>query len=888
MTYRKLIIYIKLIVIMAGIAYGIIGAPDHAIAQDDDKPVNVLILPFKIDADANSNYLRTQIPETIGTYLGRSGASIVPQKAAENLATTPGIEAFQAARRHAATHIISGRFSKVGTGFVLETVVTPTDRTLQPTVLKSEGRSIENLLNVLNKLTDDIGKKLFQDKIIADIRIKGNQRIESDAILRMIQSKIGSVFQPKQLSEDLRAIYGMGYFDDLRVDAQPDPKGKIITFHVKEKATIRRIKFKGNKHFNDDKLKENLTISTGSILNIYKIRNNIDLIVNLYKEDNYHQVKVDYSSRNLDNNQTDLQFIIDEGERLYITNVNFVGNQTFTDKQLKKEISTSPKGFFYWLTSSGDLDKATLDQDVARLNAFYHNKGYIRARIGDPQIDILEDEIHVAIKIDEGPRFKVGGIDVSGDLIFPKETLLKQLHIGDEDYFNREKLQHDVIALTDLYGDEGYAYADVAPQVIENKEQLLVDVTYRIQKKQQVYFEDIFITGNTRTRDKVIRRELWVHEQEMFSGKALKRSIRNLYRLDYFEDIKVKTLRGDDDDKMVLNIDVKEKPTGNFSFGAGFSSEENLFLLGGVSMRNFLGRGQTLKFNGQIGAATTRFTFSFTEPWLFDTHLSFTGLLYNQEKDYDEYDVNSMGGGVRFSYPIFDYTRFYWGYTYDISEVDDIDDDAADTIWELEGRNATSSVSIGVGYDSRDRTFNTTEGSKHSINFEYAGLGGDIGFNKTKVETGWYFPLYKGVVGFIHGKAGVVLENSKDKLLPDYEKFYLGGINSLRGFDYRGVHLTEINEKGEESKVGGELMTQLNFELIIPLYSKMGFMGVVFYDTGNVYEDQIDLGDLRSSWGYGIRWYSPIAPIRIEYGNIIDPRDDEEDGRWEFTLGGAF
>jgi outer membrane protein insertion porin family len=888
MINRKLTTFAILIFTLTCIVYGIPGIPEYADALESDAPVQILILPYKINADANSNYLRTQIPEVLGTYLGRSGATIVPQNVAENLSTTPDDEVFQVARRNNATHIISGRYDTAGTGFSLETWVTPTDRQSSPIILKSTGRNIENLLNVLKELSDDIGKKLFQYKIIADIQVKGNNRIESDAILRMIHSKVGSVYQPSQLSEDLRAIYGMGYFDDLRVESQSGPNGKIITFQVKEKATIRRIKFKGNRHFNDDKLRENLTISTGSILNIYKIRNNIDLIANLYKEDNYHQIKVDYTTEDLENNQTDLEFIIDEGERLYITNVIFEGNHTFTDRQLKKEISTSPKGFFYWLTSSGDLDKATLNQDMARLNAFYHNQGYIKARIGEPQVDILENEIHVTIKINEGPRFKVGKIDVSGDLIYPKETLLKPLHIGDDAYFNREKLQQDVISLTDLYADKGYAYADVAPYIKEDNDKLLVDITYQIQKKQQVYFENILITGNTRTRDKVIRRELWVHEQDMFNGKALKRSIRNLYRLDYFEDIKVKTLKGSDEDKMVLNIDVKEKPTGTFSFGAGFSSEENLFLLGGISMRNFLGRGQTLNFNGQIGAATTRFTFSFTEPWLFDTHLSFTGLVYNQDKKYSEYEVHSIGGGLRFSYPIFDYTRVYWGYTYDISEVDEIDQDAPDTIWDLEGTNATSSANIGLGYDSRDRAFNPTEGSKHSINFEYAGLGGDIGFNKTTVETGWYFPLYKGFIWFIHGKAGVVLENSDDKLLPDYEKFYLGGINSLRGYEYRGIHLTEINENGEESKVGGEMMAQFNVELIIPLYAKMGLMGVVFYDTGNVYDDQIDLGNMRSSWGYGVRWYSPIAPIRIEYGNIIDPRDDEEDGRLEFTLGGAF
>jgi outer membrane protein insertion porin family len=339
---------------------------------------------------------------------------------------------------------------------------------------------------------------------------------------------------------------------------------------------------------------------------------------------------------------------------------------------------------------------------------------------------------------------------------------------------------------------------------------------------------------------------------------------------------------------MVLKLDLTEKSTGMFSFGAGYSSEESFFLVGSIALRNFLGRGQTIKLNGTIGGSTTRYTVSFTEPWLFDTQWSATVHLYDQDKDYNEYDLDSLGGGLSFGYPVFDYTRLYFGYSYDISDVTIEKPEASDTIRELEGTNTTSKVHVGMAYDSRYPVLYTNEGSKHSLTFWHAGLGGDIGFNKAIAETGWYIPLFKGFVGFLHGKAGVVKKTSDDKLLPDYQKFYLGGINTMRGYEWRGIHLSELNEKGELSKVGGELMVQFNFEFLIPLYPKLGVRGVVFYDMGNVYDDYIDLGDLRSSWGYGIRWNSPLAPIRVEYGHVIDPREGEEDGRLEFTLGGAF
>ena len=740
---------------------------------------------------------------------------------------------------------------------------------------------------------------------MAEVKITGNRRIEADAIARVIQTKAGDIFQKDQISKDIKSIFEMGYFDDLRVDSETGPKGVIVTFYVKEKPTIRRIKFTGNLRFNDEELKENLTITTGSILNIYKVRNNIEQIESMYKEKNYHQAKVTYKLTPLDNNQADIDFIIEEGPKLYVTDIQFEGNKSFKTKTLKKQIQTSEKGFFYWFTSSGDLDRTKLDQDAALLSNFYLNQGYINARVADPQVDLGEEGIRITFKIEEGARFKVGNIDVAGDLILPKADLLKDLELGESVYFNREKLRNDVIALTDLYGNYGYAYADIKPLVKENAERLIVNITYEIEKKQEVYYEKIFIDGNTRTRDKVIRRELKVHEQERFDGAALKKSIRRLYRLNYFEDIKVDSLRGSADDKMVLKLNVTEKPTGQFQFGAGYSSEENVFLVGSVVENNFLGRGQTLKVEGTVGSSTQRYNVGFTEPWLFDIPLSATINAYDQVKDYLDYDRDSNGGSLGFSYPIFEYTRIYWSYAYDASNVTEIAEDADETIKELEGTLVTSSMSLSLGYDSRDSLYTPTEGSKNIITFEYAGLGGDVGFRKVMAESGWYFPLFKGLVGFIHGRAGTVTSNGGDWILPDYEKFYLGGINSLRGFDYRDIHITNTHVETDagadgilgtsddvittvETETGGTKMAQFNFEIIIPIVKKMGIMGVVFFDAGNVYEDSIDLGDLRRTAGYGFRWFSPLAPIRIEYGRVLDKREGESSGGWEFTMGSAF
>ena len=852
------------------------------------EPVKVMVLPFDVHATGDLRYLSTQIAEVLSDHLEKDGAKIIKYASDALNASKETSTIRKMAQQQGVDHIVWGSFTLIGEKFSLDARMLGPFDPKGPASFTAKGVKLENLLKVLKSLSDDIGFALFQHEIVEAIQIKGNKRIETDAILNQVRTKAGSIYKTDQVTQDLKTIYKMGFFDDLRAKADKGDKGTIITFHVTEKPTIRRIRIKGNIRFDDEEVKENLTVNTGAILNIFKIRSNLEQIEAMYKEKNYHQISVDYKVLPQKNNQADIEFIVDEGPKVYVTDIDFEGNKSFSAKKLKKQIQTSEKNFFYWISSAGDLDRTKLDQDAALLNTFYSNLGYIRVRVADPVMEIGEEGIHITFKIEEGPRFKVGKIDVSGDLIKSKAELLKNLKLGKSVYYNREKLRSDIIALTDLYGVHGYAYADINPRVNEDTDNMVVDVTYEIQKKQEVYFENILISGNTLTRDKVIRRELKVFEKERFDGAALKRSIRNLYRLDYFEDIKVNSLKGSKDDQMVLKIDVTEKPTGMFTFGAGFSSEENVFLAGSVSERNFLGRSQTLKLAAEFGASTTKFDLSYTEPWLFDIPLSATLLTYNQEKDYSEYDRNSLGGGLGVSYPIFDYTRAYLSYAYDSSDVSNIESDADDTIKELEGTNVTNSISVAIGYDSRDKAFNPTEGSKHRISFEHAGLGGDVGFNKSILDTGWYFPLFKGLIGFVHGKTGFVEKVGDDSLLPDYEKFYLGGINSMRGFDHRGIHLTNVNSENIETKIGGTSMLQFNFEIIVPISKELGLMGVVFYDAGNVYDDHIDFGDLRRSAGYGIRWYSPLAPIRIEYGTILDKREDEGSGRWEFTMGGAF
>ena len=871
-------ILLILFFLIADVAYG-------------QQSIRVVILPFEVYAQEDLSYLKQQIPEVIKTQLEQEGARILildqETLASRGFRTDSPAAIRQIGVETGGSYVIWGSLTWLGQNFSLDAKMLPAKKVEDPHVFSAEGQGVENLPATVKALVQQMSLKLFKRETIVEVQIKGNQRIEEDAIRRIIKIKKGDVFNLKNISDELKAVYAMGYFDDVRVDAETVADGKVIIFMVKEKPTVRGILVDGNSWvYDDDEIKEVLTIRKGSILNINTIQSDMRRIEELYKEKNFYNVKVKFNVYPQKENQADIEYEIDEGKKFHIDKIIFVGNSAFSAGKLKGLMGTSEESLLSWVTSAGDLNEENLSQDMASLASFYQNQGYIQARIGEPEIKFEEAGIVITIRIVEGPQFKVGEVTMSGDLIIPPEQMLEKLKILEEEYYNRDILRLDVIALTDIYADEGYANVDIAPRIEQDPEQLVVNITFDVAKGQQVYFEEIIISGNSKTRDKVIRRQLQVYEQELYGGRRLKRSIRNLYRLDYFEDIKVDTVKGSADDKMKLRIDVTEKNTGAFSFGAGYGNVEYLFLTASVSERNLFGRAQTLALKGQLGAKTRKFTLSFTEPWLFDIPLSAGVDIYNWNYNYSTYDKDSIGGKLRFGYPVIDFTRINLTYTYDIADIKNVSDDAANSIKNDAGEHIKSSITTSLRYDSRNDRFHPTQGSSHSGSYEFAGIGGTVGFNKIIGETGWYFPLIWKTVGVLHGKAGYV-KALEGKTLPDYEKFYMVGIDALRGFERDD--LSPRDENGSE--IGGNKFVQANVEVRFPLVPQAGVYGVVFFDTGDIYaeSEDIELDNLRESAGVGIRWLSPMGPVRLEYGWILDPKQtDSASGNWEFSMASAF
>ncbi|OAG28494.1 outer membrane protein assembly factor BamA [Thermodesulfatator autotrophicus] len=756
----------------------------------------------------------------------------------------------------------------------------------------------EELENLAQKAASLLIKALVGQQIVAEVKIKGNVRMDADAIYPVLSLKAGDIFDPKKIREDIKNIYKLGYFDDVRADVEQTKEGLIVTYILREKPVVKRIVYQGNKAIKTKELQKITELKPYSILNLQKIDEAAEKIKLFYKEQGFYDTKVEPLVKMLNPREARVIFKIKEGKKVYIKKITFEGNKAFSDKDLKKLLEISEKGTFSWLKKiktfvtggipPGVYSYGGLYRSLGKIVAFYQNHGYIDVRVGEPQVKRKGEWVYITIPVEEGPRYTVGQVDIEQDLFKNKNFIIEKLELPKEKYFNREALRRDIMKITDLFADKGYAYARVEPKIERDPKKHQVNVVFKVDKGPLVYVNRIEITGNTRTRDKVIRRELLVVEQRPFSATRLKKSENRLRRLGYFEDVSISTEKGIKEDQMDINVKVKEQPTGTFSIGAGYSSTDKLLFMAEISQRNFLGKGQTLSFQGYFGARTTRYNLSFTDPYFRDTKFSLGLNLYDWTREYDDYTRESKGFAIKIGYLWRPDIRFHLAYRYDDSNLTDYYYYASEIIRESADIHITSSIELGVTRDSRNHFFDPTRGSLTSIFYEHAGgfLGGDSAYEKITATFSYYHPLFWDVVGHIRVGAGYVTEGSGGKL-PVFEKFYLGGLDSVRGYRYGDISPIDP-ETGE--RIGGEHMFFAQTEAIFPLVKSMGLKGVVFFDMGNVWDQETGyrFSEVRKSVGFGIRWLSPMGPLRIEWGFNIDTQPGEEKSNWNFRIGGVF
>jgi outer membrane protein insertion porin family len=759
-----------------------------------------------------------------------------------------------------------------------------------PTFYFETAKSLDELKDKLTKIVSDINGYISREFRITSIAPEGNDRIDSGAILRKIETKPGDIYNPAALRRDLKAIYGMGYFNDVQIDVSDSKGGKKVIFRVVEKPVIKTVTFSGINELKEEDVKAAANIKEHYILNPPKISEAEQAILQLYKTKGYYGAKVKSEISYPDDTGAVVKFTIEEGEKIYIKEINFEGNVTFDDDELRDEIETSEKWFLSWLTEGGLLDKTKIEQDAQRIVAFYQNHGFLDAKIGEPRIEQKGEWLYVTFVIEENTRYRVGTVDLSGDLIKDKSELLPLLSIRDQTYLSRQAIRDDILKLTDLYAEAGYAFASVKPITTKAASGDRIDVNFKIDKGNLVYIDRISIKGNTRTRDNVIRRELRIAEGGLFNSKALRDSTQALQRLMYFEEVNITPEPSLDPNRMNVIVEVKEKATGTFSIGAGYSSVDKFILMGQISENNFLGRGDTLSFSANLSGSSNRFNLGYTNPHLNDSALSWGTDLFSTEREYDDYTKQSKGGGLRVGYPLIEKWRIYGNYNYTDTDLSDVSENASYVIRNSIDLHITSAIKTSLIRDTRNKRYSASEGSRNVVSVEYAGgpLGGDAQFTKVEGSSGWWFPVISKLVFHFQVSAGQVFENDPNKL-PVYERFYLGGLNSVRGFEYGKISPIDP-ETGE--RIGGDKMWYTNTEFIFPLVESQGLMGVLFFDSGQVLNDQEDWGDanenIKKSAGTGIRWLSPMGPLRVVWGYNLDPMEGEDQSVWDFSIGGTF
>ncbi len=855
---------------------------------------NTLFLPLKINA-TDSNVLAHQADTDLEAVLAARDFAMLSRTAAEDLfdyqgTWPPPAAALSKALEHSGKDYAAvGSLTVIGGRISVDMQIIDLLEPSKPKTAYKEGVSAADLPAVLEGILADILGYTNRDLIIASVAPAGNKRIDSGAILGKISTKAGEVYSPDSLRKDLKAIFSMGYFDNVSIEVNDSAKGKKVVFRVQEKPLISKVSFAGLQELEEEDVKDAAGVKANTILNPAALNDAVKKITELYRSKGYYSAKVSFKIEHPDPQSTNVVFDISEGGKMSVADIRFVGNNSFEVSELKGEIETGTwKWYSSWITGSGTLKMDVLRQDADRLAVFYSNHGFIDVKVAEPEVEQNDKDLLITFTIEEGPRYKLGSLDVDGDLLKSREELLDMLDIRKEQFFNRKVLHDDILKLTDIYAEQGYAFAEIDPKVKKSAENRTVDLILNIDKGGLVSVNRLEIQGNTRTRDNVIRRDLAVEEGGTFNSKALRDSVKKLQRLGFFEDVNVTPKPTADGEQMDVLVAVKERATGQFSIGAGYSSSDKLMFMGEISEDNFLGLGTRLSFTANLSSVTTKYNLSYTDPRIFDSRVSAGIDAFNWEREYTDYTKSSTGGGLRLGHHLIEEWRIYYGYTWTDTTLEDISEDASDYILESAKINITSAFKLSFVRDTRNKLFNTDSGSRNSLSVEYAGgvFGGEAEYTKVEASTGWYQPLPLSTV--LHGRltAGKAFENEDGKL-PVYENFYLGGMNSIRGF--KSSTVSPINADNGE-KYGGDKMWFANLELYFPLITDAGVRGLVFSDVGNVYaqDDDWDLGEMKKTAGLGINWLSPMGPLRLVWGYNLDSQAGDEDAQWDFAMGGSF
>jgi outer membrane protein insertion porin family len=723
--------------------------------------------------------------------------------------------------------------------------------------------------------------------LIKSLEIKGNKKIEEETIRARIKSKPDTIFSQETTQEDIKDLYNLGYFDDIRIEIEPFEGGIKLIFILKEKPTIISIDFQGNKKFDADKLKEKITITPGAIANHPLIMDNTRKIISFYQSEGYWRVDVFPVIRNISEDSVAVTFQIEEGPKVTIDKIIIEGNKAISSKEIKKVMKTKERWLFSFITGSGIYRKEEIKADIERIRELYHSKGYIYVVISEPTVTLSpnKEELYIKIFISEGDQYKIGEISFSGNTVFGNSELYKHIETTTGKIFNRTALRNDIDNLLNLYMEKGYAMVDINPLIDVNTEERFVNITLSVREGEIFRIGRIEITGNQKTRDKVIRREMRLDEGDVFNNKLLKRSYQRINNLNYFESVELVPKPRAEEKLVDVDIKVKERLTGMLTVGGGYSSIDKFMVMGEISQTNLFGKGLRLRLKADLSSRRTNYNITLIDPWFMDKPVSASLGLYNEVFKYPDYEKKATGASIGFGKELSEYVGGNIIYNFESVTISEVAEDASSLIKEQKGKKITSSISPSIWRDTRDNYLDPTTGSRNALYTTFAGIGGDNYFVKGLVDSTWYFPAVwdttfsvRGRIGYASGFAG--------KELPLYERFYVGGINTVRGLGFGEAG--PRNEEGE--KIGGNKELIFNAEYTFPIEKNIKLKGVVFFDAGRAFDnnENLSITKLRTTTGFGLRWMSPFGPIRLEWGFNLSPKADEGKSKVEFAMGGFF
>lgn len=741
-------------------------------------------------------------------------------------------------------------------------------------------------------------------EFIDQIQITGNQRTEEDTIRATLHTQRGMIYKEERIREDILALYNLGLFRGIEVKKESLNKdGKpivILTYVVEEKEVISKITFKGNKKVKEDDLREDLQFKPFQILDADKVAQSLQKMKDRYAEEGFHLADISTEQKkDEEGGGQELIFHIQENEGIKVKRVHFLGNTAFSDHRLKKILQTKERGYFSWLTQHGKYHEEVLQRDVAFLTYHYLNHGYIKVQVKQPRVYLTKNLkwLTVTFPLIEGDPYTISAVNVQGDILTTKEEILSKASIKAGELYSREKVDDDLRTLSTFYGDHGYAFAVINPVTIPDDATKTARLDYVIDKGHPVTVEKINISGNTVTRDKVIRRELKIAEGALYNESRIQESRRRLYALGFFEEVNFATPRGSSDDSIILNIKVKEKKSGSINVGAGFSTIESFVFQTSITKNNFFGYGIQGQFSLELSSVRQLFVLSFEDPHFLDTDWIFGMSGSRLTQQYEDFNRDSFGGTTSLGYHLFDYSNIRFIY-----EIEKVDIGAFKNVVPepFAGRDSglTSSLAMLLVHDTRDDRIFPAKGMYHSLSQQVSGtyLGGDSNFYRVSGNARYYYPFFgkklilksNFLIGYIRGL--------DDEPVPLFERFYQGGMNSLRGFNFRSVgpkvRAASTNPQAGDSEfvIGGDKQLQFNFESEVPIYNPAGFKLVLFVDMGNTFleEESYDLNNLRSNYGFGLRWNSPFGVLRFEWGFPFDPGPADPGVVFNFMIGSFF